>query len=230
VADFKRMRGAHIIVCDRGHVTAVLHNKTLPDGASLAPECFLEFSVAELTRLMRKSVFCLVPRGDSPNTKRFYSAILNGCIPVIISDWIGLPYQELVDYSSFTVRVKESDVRRRAGAEQLARIAANTTTVHLMQKALLGHVSKFMWPAPKGSQFDPFQHPEVEGLLLTEVTTPRPHAFDMLLAQMKQHACLLYGPAPAFLLQNCAFSRFRTQHLEASLEIIRAEQQAGQEG
>ena len=35
---------------------------------------------------MRQSVFCLVPRGDTPSSRRLFDAVSAGCIPVIISD------------------------------------------------------------------------------------------------------------------------------------------------
>eukprot|EP00966_Prymnesium_polylepis_P086750 2008016-Prymnesium_polylepis.1 len=32
---------------------------------------------------MRRSRFCLCPGGDTPYTKRFFLALLTGCVPVV---------------------------------------------------------------------------------------------------------------------------------------------------
>ena len=38
-------------------------------------------------------------------------AIAAGCIPVIIADFYDPPFQELFEYSTFSVRISENDVR-----------------------------------------------------------------------------------------------------------------------
>lgn len=41
---------------------------------------------------------------------RLFSAISSGCVPVIISDNLKLPFSSMVDYSMFTVTFPESVV------------------------------------------------------------------------------------------------------------------------
>lgn len=53
------------------------------------------------------SKFCFVPRGQSSWTLRTYEAILTGCIPVILSDYVRLPYERWVDYNEFTIKWPE---------------------------------------------------------------------------------------------------------------------------
>ena len=65
-------------------------------------------SAAEYSQRMSRADFCLMLRGDTASSKRLFSAISHGCIPVIISDWIPLPFEALLDYSQFTLRFSES--------------------------------------------------------------------------------------------------------------------------
>eukprot|EP00850_Spirogloea_muscicola_P024232 SM000505S17661 [mRNA] locus=s505:112:3996:+ [translate_table: standard] len=55
------------------------------------------------------SRFCGVFPGDGFSA-RMEDAILHGCIPVIVQDGIHLPYENFLDYSSFTVRIAEEDI------------------------------------------------------------------------------------------------------------------------
>lgn len=61
---------------------------------------------------MRRSVFCLCPLGWAPWSPRIVESLQQGCIPVIISDNIILPFREFVDWPAITVHVPEKDVPR----------------------------------------------------------------------------------------------------------------------
>ncbi|XWS15351.1 hypothetical protein CRYUN_Cryun35bG0089100 [Craigia yunnanensis] len=61
---------------------------------------------------MRTSEFCLHPAGDTPTSCRLFDAIQSLCIPVIVSDNIELPFEGMVDYSTFSVFVAVSDALR----------------------------------------------------------------------------------------------------------------------
>ena len=45
--------------------------------------------------------FCLVPKGDTPTSSRFYSAVACGCVPLVVSDDMRhhLPFKARVNYS-----------------------------------------------------------------------------------------------------------------------------------
>ncbi|CAN0829942.1 Probable arabinosyltransferase ARAD1 [Linum grandiflorum] len=58
---------------------------------------------------MHSSKFCLNIAGDTPSSNRLFDAIASHCVPVIISDDIELPYEDVLDYSEFCVFVKTSD-------------------------------------------------------------------------------------------------------------------------
>ena len=79
--------------------------------------------------VMARSVFCFVPRGDSPTSRRLYDAMAAACVPVIVSDdWSGatLPFHELIPWEVFVVRVSERDWNEnpRATLERLREMPA----------------------------------------------------------------------------------------------------------
>ncbi|KAI4330578.1 hypothetical protein MLD38_028855 [Melastoma candidum] len=65
--------------------------------------------VSKATEGMRSSKFCLNIAGDTPSSNRLFDAIVSHCVPVIISDEIELPYEDILDYSEFCVFVRTSD-------------------------------------------------------------------------------------------------------------------------
>ncbi|KAI3917049.1 hypothetical protein MKX01_003498 [Papaver californicum] len=65
--------------------------------------------VHSATRGMHASKFCLNIAGDTPSSNRLFDAIASHCVPVIISDEIELPYEDVLDYSEFCIFVRTSD-------------------------------------------------------------------------------------------------------------------------
>ncbi len=57
---------------------------------------------------MLDSLFCLVPRGNTPWTRRLFDAIMSGCIPVVLSNAIVFPFESDLDWSLFTLKLPES--------------------------------------------------------------------------------------------------------------------------
>ncbi|XP_030463465.1 probable arabinosyltransferase ARAD1 isoform X1 [Syzygium oleosum] len=58
---------------------------------------------------MRRSIFCLSPAGDTPSSARLFDAIVSGCIPVIVSDELELPFEGILDYRKIVLFVSSSD-------------------------------------------------------------------------------------------------------------------------
>lgn len=56
---------------------------------------------------LSKTLFCLMVRGDTTSSARLFTIISAGCIPVIVADWVYLPYQLFIDYSSFCLFFRE---------------------------------------------------------------------------------------------------------------------------
>ncbi|KAH9625183.1 hypothetical protein KSS87_003264 [Heliosperma pusillum] len=65
--------------------------------------------VRQASQGMGSSKFCLNIAGDTPSSNRLFDAIVSHCVPVIISDDIELPYEDVLDYSKFSVFVWASD-------------------------------------------------------------------------------------------------------------------------
>ncbi|KPV75947.1 glycosyltransferase family 47 protein [Rhodotorula graminis WP1] len=58
------------------------------------------------------SKFCLLPRGIPAWTTRTFEAIYSGCIPAFIVDRNMFPFQDILDYSKFSVTIPEADAHR----------------------------------------------------------------------------------------------------------------------
>ncbi|EOD27145.1 hypothetical protein EMIHUDRAFT_205092 [Emiliania huxleyi CCMP1516] len=61
---------------------------------------------------MSRSDFCIVPLGSSSWTLRLYDAIFTGCVPVILSDHIALPFDERIDWSELAIKWRQADAER----------------------------------------------------------------------------------------------------------------------
>ncbi|XP_022137729.1 probable arabinosyltransferase ARAD1 [Momordica charantia] len=62
---------------------------------------------------MAASKFCLNIAGDTPSSNRLFDSIASHCVPVIISDEIELPYEDVLDYTEFCVFVRAADSIRK---------------------------------------------------------------------------------------------------------------------
>ena len=61
---------------------------------------------------LRGSQFCLVPPGGDGWSSRVDDAVRHGCIPVILIDNVHLPFESLLNYTAFALRVPEAQVER----------------------------------------------------------------------------------------------------------------------
>lgn len=59
---------------------------------------------------MKKSRFCLCPGGYEVNSPRIVEAIYNDCVPVVIADNFVLPFSDVLEWESFSLRVMEKDI------------------------------------------------------------------------------------------------------------------------
>ncbi|KAK4363320.1 hypothetical protein RND71_018561 [Anisodus tanguticus] len=61
---------------------------------------------------MKSSKYCLCPMGYEVNSPRIVEAIYYECVPVIIADNFALPFNEVLNWSAFSVVVSEKDIPR----------------------------------------------------------------------------------------------------------------------
>ena len=57
---------------------------------------------------MHASKFCLHPAGDTPSACRLFDALVSLCVPVIVSDYIELPFEDVIDYNDISIFVETS--------------------------------------------------------------------------------------------------------------------------
>lgn len=54
------------------------------------------------------SKFCLNPAGDTPSACRLFDSIVSMCVPVIVSDSIELPFEDVIDYRRIAIFVESN--------------------------------------------------------------------------------------------------------------------------
>ncbi|KAG9440021.1 hypothetical protein H6P81_020186 [Aristolochia fimbriata] len=59
---------------------------------------------SEYFQHLRNAKFCLAPRGESSWTLRFYESFFVECVPVILSDQVELPFQNVIDYTQLSIK------------------------------------------------------------------------------------------------------------------------------
>ncbi|XP_066393636.1 probable arabinosyltransferase ARAD1 [Miscanthus floridulus] len=69
--------------------------------------------IEQSTQGMRSSKFCLNIAGDTPSSNRLFDSIVSHCVPVIISNEIELPFEDVLDYSKFSVIVRGADAVKK---------------------------------------------------------------------------------------------------------------------
>jgi len=84
------------------------------------PDCSVGGHTQDFFERMGRSHFCLVPRGSSAWTIHLYESFFFGCIPVILSDELEVPFQEVVDWPSLSLKWPED----RVGPELLDHLRA----------------------------------------------------------------------------------------------------------
>ncbi|XP_078437711.1 putative arabinosyltransferase ARAD1 [Wolffia australiana] len=97
---------------------------------------------------MRGAKYCLNVAGDTPSSNRLFDAIASGCVPVVISDDIELPFEDVLDYSEFCVFVQAADAVKKSFLVGLLRgiSAQHWTRMWARLKAVQG-LFEYSYPA-----------------------------------------------------------------------------------
>ncbi|XVE90255.1 hypothetical protein DITRI_Ditri20bG0064300 [Diplodiscus trichospermus] len=100
---------------------------------------------------MHSSKFCLNIAGDTPSSNRLFDAIASHCVPVIISDEIELPYEDVLDYSEFCIFVRTSDAVKEKFLINLIRsIKKEEWTRMWMKLKEVEPLFEFQYPSKEG--------------------------------------------------------------------------------
>lgn len=97
----------------REKMEAAIHQETAEYGGRSNGDILFTtqpLSSEQFRRGLQDSIFCASVRGDTASSSRLFAIIEAQCIPVIISDWLPLPFERIIDYSKFSVRFPESIV------------------------------------------------------------------------------------------------------------------------
>lgn len=90
----------------------------------------------EFRDILDESVFSLCPSGTGPNSIRLWEAMINGSIPVILSDTWAAPGDPAL-WEAATIRVPETPEAVAALPDRLAAIAADPKRIATMRMALI---------------------------------------------------------------------------------------------
>ena len=135
----------------------------------------------EYQQRMQSAAFCLVVRGDTHSSRRLFGAIANGCVPVIISDGILLPFERFLDFSAFSLNFSEEFVVTHAGV---------TTLVGYLQKLVedgrYASMRSLLPAAAKALLFDDLQDPQRTRSVVNPVTLALADAFFSLAERCEQ--------------------------------------------
>ncbi len=100
----------------------------------------------EYISYMMRSKFCLCVRGDTKSSRRLFTAVAVNCIPVIIADWIELPFESIIDYNRFVIRFPESIIHR---IPDMIKYLRNITSdqIELMKRSLTEAKDLLLYPS-----------------------------------------------------------------------------------
>lgn len=104
---------------------------------------------------MASSKFCLNIAGDTPSSNRLFDAIASHCVPVIISDQIELPFEDVIDYSQFCLFVRASDAVKKGYLLNLLRGIKQEKWTKMWGKLKeIAHHFEYQYPSQPGDAVD----------------------------------------------------------------------------
>ncbi|KAL7138166.1 hypothetical protein ABFS83_10G145400 [Erythranthe nasuta] len=104
--------------------------------------------ISTASKGMHSSKFCLNIAGDTPSSNRLFDAIASHCVPVIISDDIELPFEDIINYSEFCIFVPSSDAVREDFLINLIRNISKEKWTRMWEKLKeVEHFFEFHYPS-----------------------------------------------------------------------------------
>ena len=159
----------------------------------------LRFAPVAYAQLLRNATFCVVPRGDTPTTRKLYDALAAGCVPVIVSDpWTAAgsrlrPFPHaaaLSDWARFAIVVSEDELMRDGATAGERVLATPASELGALRRAgrRAARALLFGWGAPPNA---------------TETNAPPSHE------RWDATAGTVYGDAASLLLREVCCERFK---------------------
>ncbi|KAL2228118.1 UNVERIFIED_CONTAM: putative arabinosyltransferase ARAD1 [Sesamum indicum] len=104
--------------------------------------------ISQASEGMHSSKFCLNIAGDTPSSNRLFDAIASHCVPVIISDEIELPYEDILDYAEFCIFVRTSDALKEKFLLNLIRNIRKEKWTRMWKRLKeIEHFYEFQYPS-----------------------------------------------------------------------------------
>ncbi|KAL6009730.1 hypothetical protein ACLOJK_000159 [Asimina triloba] len=111
--------------------------------------------IHDASRGMHASKFCLNIAGDTPSSNRLFDAIASHCVPVIVSDDIELPYEDVLDYSKFCVFVRTSEALQKGFLIAMIRSIGEAEWTQMWDRIKqIQHHFEFQYPSKKDDAVD----------------------------------------------------------------------------
>ena len=134
---------------------------------------------------MLHSRFCLQPSGDSPTRKSFYDSVMSGCVPVTFhadddvtqrhhdvirtrKHHVRYPFERWLNYSRFTVRLRESDVTRGVDVRRLLEPYSDDVTLTKLRHFLLSSAQYLQYSIDRNDN-DVIKHDDAMRLIFAEL-------------------------------------------------------------
>ena len=110
-----RCNSAKLDVSFRGQAKTPLRKKMLTFNSNIKNAKFeaenkFGSTSKRMFELLENSKFGLVPRGHAMFSYRLMETMAMGVVPIIISDGWQLPFEDMLDWSEFSIRVREDDI------------------------------------------------------------------------------------------------------------------------
>ena len=122
-----------------------LHQKSID--ANVTTEIFLE----GYANTMMESDFCLILSGDMQSSRLLFDTMVAGCVPVFPGSKYPLPFEHLVKYDGFAIRIGEKDWMREDG-ESLRKLHDENTKEDIVElwMKMLKYVRYIDWRVGDG--------------------------------------------------------------------------------
>ena len=104
-----------------------------------------------IDKIMENSHFCIVPPGDSPSSKRIFDSFNALSIPVVVSDYIRFPFEDVfINYSQILIHISMDNFKK---SPYLPFLHINMHTMKRMKKSI-SEIRQLLYLEKRNSQFN----------------------------------------------------------------------------